>query len=174
MARTSFDHMNCAIARTLNVIGDAWTPLILRDIAFGITRFDAIQRDLGLSRKVLSERLATLVDDGVLQRVAYQEKPTRYDYYPTEKGLDLANVLLAMRAWGDRWAFGEDGPPLLIRHEPCGQMVEAVPACSHCGERLVASDLTPLRGPTFEPGPGTSEIGAALDRRQAAVAANGS
>ena len=79
------------------------------------------------------------------------------------------NVLLAMRAWGDRWAFGDDGPPLLIRHEPCGHLVEAVPACSHCGERLVAADLTPLRGPTFEPGPGTVEIGAALERREAAA-----
>lgn len=164
MARASFDHMNCAIARTLDVIGDAWTPLILRDIAFGITRFDSIQRDLGISRKVLAERLAAMVDNGILQRVAYQEKPTRYDYYPTEKGLDLANVLLAMRAWGDRWAFGEGGPPLLIRHEPCGELVEAVPACSHCGERLMAADLTPLRGPTFEPGPGTEEIGGALER----------
>jgi len=79
MPRTSLDHMNCSIARTLDVIGDAWTPLILRDIAFGITRFDAIQRDLGISRKVLSERLASLVEHGVLMREPYQDKSVCYD-----------------------------------------------------------------------------------------------
>jgi DNA-binding HxlR family transcriptional regulator len=155
--------MNCSIARTLDVIGDAWTPLILRDIAFGITRFDAIQRDLGISRKVLSERLASLVEHGVLQRAPYQDKPARYDYFPTEKGADLAFVLLAMQAWGDRWIFGEDGPPVLFRHEPCGEVISPVSACSHCGERLEIADLTPLVGPSFDPGP-DSEIPAAFER----------
>ena len=110
MARASYDHLNCSIARTMEVIGDAWTPLILRDIAIGITRFDALQRDLGISRKVLSERLAALVEHGVLAREPYQDKPTRYDYYPTEKGADLGFVLLAMQTWGNRWIFGETGP----------------------------------------------------------------
>ncbi len=169
MSRASLDDMNCSIARTLDVIGDAWTPLILRDVAVGITRFDAIQRDLGISRKVLSERLAALVAHDVLQRVPYQDKPARFDYYPTEKGADLSFVLLAMQAWGNRWAFGEDGPPILIRHEACGELIEAVPACSSCGERLNVADITPLRGPSFEPGPGTSEVSAALDRRAAQV-----
>lgn len=169
MARTSFDHMSCSIARTLDVIGEAWTPLILRDIAFGITRFDAIQRDLGISRKVLSERLATLVDHGVLERVAYQDKPARFDYYPTEKGADLGFVLLAMQAWGNRWIFGEQGPPLLLRHEPCGAAIEAVTACSNCGEQLSVGDLTPLPGPSFDPS--MTEISAALERREAPFAA---
>jgi DNA-binding HxlR family transcriptional regulator len=168
MARVPLDEMSCSIARTLEVIGDAWTPLILRDIALGITRFDAIQRDLGISRKVLSERLAALVDHGVLARTPYQEKPARYDYFPTEKGADLAFVLLAMRTWGDRWACGEAGPPILLRHETCGALVDVVPSCSNCGERLSAADITPLRGPGFEPGPGTSEVLAALERREAA------
>jgi DNA-binding HxlR family transcriptional regulator len=173
MGRTSFDQMNCSIARTLEVIGDAWTPLILRDIAFGITRFDAIQRDLGISRKVLSERLAALVEHGVLQRVAYQEKPARYDYFPTEKGADLAVVLLSMQAWGDRWVFGEDRAPLVFRHETCGEVTSVVPACSHCGERVEAGNITPMLGPGFEAGPGTSEIPAAIERWHAAVAAGG-
>ncbi len=164
MGRTSLDRMNCSIARTLDVIGDSWTPLILRDVAFGITRFDAIQRDLGISRKVLSERLGALVEHGVLTRVPYQDKPARHDYHPTEKGADLAFVLLAMQAWGDRWAFGETGPPVLFRHEPCGAVTSPVPACSHCGEQLAAADLTPLPGPGFVPGPGTSEIPAAIER----------
>jgi DNA-binding HxlR family transcriptional regulator len=162
MARASFDQMNCSIARTLDVIGDAWTPLILRDISIGITRFDAIQRDLGISRKVLSERLASLIEHGILQRVPYQDKPVRYDYYPTEKGADLGFVLLAMQTWGNRWAFGESGPPLLLRHEPCGATIEAVTACSNCGERLAVGDLTPLRGPSFDAA--DSEISDALNR----------
>jgi DNA-binding HxlR family transcriptional regulator len=165
MTRAALDEMNCSIARTLDVIGDAWTPLILRDIALGITRFDAIQRNLGISRKVLSGRLAALVEHGVLARTPYQDKPARYDYRPTEKGADLAFVLLAMRAWGDRWAFGEEGPPVLLRHEACGALVDVVPACSNCGERLSPRDITPLRGPGFEPGPGTAEVLAALERR---------
>lgn len=169
MPRVSLHQMNCSIARTLDVIGDAWTPLILRDVAFGVTRFDAIQRDLDISRKVLSERLAALVEHGVLQRVPYQDKPARYDYVPTEKGADLAFVLLAMQAWGNRWAFGDGGAPVQIRHESCGALVDVVPSCSHCGEQLSASNITPLRGPGFEPGPGTSEISAALERRAAAT-----
>jgi DNA-binding HxlR family transcriptional regulator len=169
MGRTSFDHMNCSIARTLDVIGDSWTPLIMRDVAFGITRFDAIQRDLGISRKVLSERLAALVEQGVLERVAYQDKPARYDYYATDKGADLASVLLAMQAWGDRWFFGERGP-IQFRHETCGAVVSPVQACASCGERLHVADITPLPGPGFEPGPGTSEVSAALERWQAARA----
>jgi DNA-binding HxlR family transcriptional regulator len=162
VGRNQLDHMNCSIARTLEVIGDAWTPLILRDIAIGITRFDAIQRDLGISRKVLSERLASLVEHGVLERVPYQDKPVRYDYYATAKGADLGFVLLAMQTWGNRWVFGEQGPPLLLRHEPCGAIVEAVTACSHCGEQLSVGELTPLRGPSFDEGMG--EVSDALDR----------
>ncbi len=162
MSRTSLDDMNCSIARTLAVIGDAWTALILRDISIGITRFDAIQRDLDISRKVLSQRLTSLIEHGVLQRVPYQDKPVRYDYYLTEKGADLGFVLLAMQSWGNRWAFGETGPPLLMRHEPCGATVEAVTSCSHCGERLAVGDLAPLRGPGFDAG--ETEVSDALDR----------
>jgi len=169
MPRAQLDEMNCSIARTLEVIGDAWTPLILRDIAIGITRFDAIQRDLGISRKVLAERLASLVEHGVLQRAPYQEKPVRYDYYATEKGADLAFVLLAMQTWGNRWIFGEQGPPLLLRHEPCGATIEAVTACSNCGGKLAVGDLTPLPGPSFDPA--MTELSAALERREAAFAA---
>lgn len=168
MARSSYDHLNCSIARTMEVIGDAWTPLILRDIAIGITRFDALQRDLGISRKVLSERLAALIEHGVLAREPYQDKPTRYDYHPTEKGADLAFVLLAMQSWGNRWEAGEDGPPMLVRHEPCGALIEAVPACSSCGERLVVGDLTPIPGPGFKEGGDTNEVTAALERLAAA------
>jgi len=160
VTRPALDEMNCAIARTLDVIGDRWTGLILRDVSLGITRFDAIQRDLGISRRVLSERLAGMVEHGVLQRVPYQEAPTRYDYFPTEKGADLGLVLLAMQSWGNRWLFDDEAIPLLLRHEPCGHEVSPVLACPECGEELRAQDVVPVAGP----GDLDGELPAALAR----------
>lgn len=142
MQRTSFKDMRCPIAQTLEVIGDWWTPLILRDIAFGVTRFDAIQRDLGISRKVLTERLTKLVEHEVVQRVPYTETPTRYDYVLTEKGLDLGQVLLAMKAWGDRWTLGGEGETWEIRHEPCGAVTPITQRCTGCGEPLRLPELS--------------------------------
>lgn len=174
MRRTSFEDMTCSIARTLEVIGDWWTPLILRDVSLGITRFDTIQRNLGISRKVLSERLTTLVDQGILQRASYQERPSRYDYFLTEKGADLTLVLLAMQSWGDRWVFEESGPPMLFRHVPCGAITSPVSCCSECGERLSPAAVEPVLGPGASTGPGTREIPAAVERwRQATAVGEG-
>jgi DNA-binding HxlR family transcriptional regulator len=154
--------MSCSVARTLEVVGERWTPLIVRDLLFGVRRFDAIRRNLGISSKVLTERLAELTEHGVVRRVPYQDNPPRHDYVLTEKGIDLAHVLLAMRTWGDRWAPGDGGRPLLIRHERCGQDVDVVAACSNCGEALLPGEVTPLPGPGARPGPGTSELYTAL------------
>jgi DNA-binding HxlR family transcriptional regulator len=162
--RTSFDQMSCSVARTLEVIGEWWTPLIVRDLSLGITRFDLMQRNLGISRKVLTERLGRLLEHGVIERTPYQDNPVRYDYRLTEKGADLAMVLLAMRAWGDRWVFGDAEQPMVVRHDTCGHVTSPVPVCSSCGEPLRPADLTPLLGPGFEPGPGTGEVPAALAR----------
>lgn len=158
--------MTCSIARTLDVIGEWWTPLILRDVAIGLTRFDAIQRDLGVSRKVLTQRLGALVEHGVLEQVAYQDNPPRHDYVLTEKGADLAVVLLAMQSWGDRWVFGKDAAPVVMRHEVCGQDTEMVPACAACGETLRAGEVTPLPGPGLDNSDGAAfpEVRAALAR----------
>ena len=147
MKRDSFGDSPCSIARTLDVIGDPWTPLVLRDVALGISRFDAIQRDLGLSRKVLTQRLTTLVDQGVIERTPYQTNPPRHDYTLTEKGKDLAMVLVAMQAYGDKWAAGAAGPPLLWHHLTCGQLSNAVLCCDQCGDALRPGDAIPLRGP---------------------------
>lgn len=103
MHRTSFADDVCPIARTLDVIGDPWTPLVLRDIHQGITRFDALQANLGISRKVLAQRLAALQEHGVIEREAYQDNPPRYDYRLTDKGRSLGPVLRAMITWGERW-----------------------------------------------------------------------
>ena len=145
--RTSFDAMHCSVARTLDVIGEWWTPLILRDVLLGLTRFDEIRDDLGISRKVLAERLETLVERGVLQRVPYQDRPVRHEYVPTEMGLDLAPVLFAMIAFGDKW-LGE--APVRVVHETCGRPTTMVPSCAECGEPLTPETVRIEAGPGLD------------------------
>ena len=127
MQRTSFSEMACSIARTLDVIGEPWSPLILRDVWVGMNRFDEIQADLGISRKVLTERLNHLVEHGVLERRPYDRRP-RYEYHLTAKGTELVDVLMVMAGWGDRWLAGEAGPPVLYRHHACGEIGARGPA----------------------------------------------
>lgn len=145
--------MACSIARTMEVAGEPWSPLIIRDVWIGITRFDDIQRDLGVSRKVLAERLRWLVAQGVLEPRPYSERPPRHDYVLTQKGIELCDVLLAISAWGDRWTAGEAGPPALFRHLECGRLTHAEPHCSECGEPLHAADVAVEPGPGATPAP---------------------
>jgi DNA-binding HxlR family transcriptional regulator len=150
MQRTRFGDMACSIARTLDVIGEPWSPLILRDVYAGITRFEQIQRDLGISRKVLTERLLWLVDNGILERRQYTGQPPRYEYHLTTKGLELCDLLLVMVRWGDRWTAGEPGPPVLYRHHTCGQISHVELHCSTCGQPMRAPDIDLLPGPGAE------------------------
>src|SRR5579875_2929694 len=143
MQRTRFGQMACSIARTLDVAGEPWSPLIMRDVWVGIGRFDDIQRDLGISRKVLAERLHTLVDNGMLGRREYSQRPTRYEYVLTKKGREFCDILLAITAWGDRWTAGAAGPPVLLRHHKCGKHTTAELHCAKCGAPLHAQDDTP-------------------------------
>jgi DNA-binding HxlR family transcriptional regulator len=152
MQRTRFGDMACSIARTLDVAGEPWSPLIIRDVWIGITRFDDLQRDLGISRKVLTERLKWLVAHGVLEQRAYSERPPRHDYVLTQKGRELCDVLLAITAWGDRWLAGDAGPPALLRHRACGELTHAELRCAHCGELLHAHDVDVQPGPGFVAG----------------------
>lgn len=161
MQRASFGDQACSVARTLDIVGDRWTPLVLRDIAIGISRFDAIQGDLGLSRKVLAQRLEALVEHEVVVRVPYSEHPPRYDYRLTEKGNDLAMVVLALQQFGDKWAFGGK-PPIRWRHLACGEISTPVACCDHCGEQVRPGDAIPERGPSFEEA-GSPVVAAALD-----------
>ena len=140
MERKSFADMECSVAQCLEVIGEWWSMLIVRDSFLGVTRFDDFQRRLGISRNILNERLNTLVDAGVLVRVPYSEHPPRNDYRLTVKGRDLWPVLTAMRQWGDRYA-APDGPPLRVIHKECGAVTEAVMVCGSCGESLGARDV---------------------------------
>jgi DNA-binding HxlR family transcriptional regulator len=146
MQRTDFSEMACSIARTLDVMGEPWSPLILRDIWVGMSRFEQIQSDLGISRKVLTERLNHLVDRGVLERRPYDKRP-RYEYVLTGKGLELMDVLMVMVAWGDKWLAGEAGPPVLYRHHACGEISHVELSCSHCGKPMHANDIDVLPGP---------------------------
>ena len=152
MQRTNFAEMACSIARTLDVIGEPWSPLVLRDIWVGMNRFDQIQADLGISRKVLTERLGHLVEHGVLEKQAYDNRP-RYEYVLTEKGRELVDVLMVMVGWGDRWLAGEAGPPVLYRHHACGEIARVDLRCSHCGEPMHADDVEALPGPGAAPQP---------------------
>jgi DNA-binding HxlR family transcriptional regulator len=144
--RKSFADMHCSVAQCLEVVGEWWSILIVRDAFLGIRRFDQFQDRLGISRNILNQRLTWLVDQGVLQKVLYSEHPPRYEYRLTAKGRDLWPVLTAMRQWGDRYA-APDGPPLRMAHKACGQVTDAVTTCSHCGERLTARDVRAVSGP---------------------------
>jgi DNA-binding HxlR family transcriptional regulator len=148
MQRTDFSEMTCSIARTLAVAGEPWSPLVLRDVWVGINRFDDIQRDLGISRKVLAERLRHLVETGMLERRLYSERPARHEYVLTGKGFEFVDVLMAMAAWGDRWTAGDAGPPVLRRHRACGQVTQVEMHCTMCGEILRSAEVD------VEPGPG--------------------
>lgn len=146
MRRKSFEDMPCSIAQFLEVAGEWWTMLVVRDAFFGVTRFDDFRSRLGISRNVLTQRLEHLVEHGVLAREAYQDNPPRYDYRLTPKGRALWPVLTAMRQWGDAWA-APDGPPVVVTHATCGQATTAVMVCDHCGEALDGSALTVSPGP---------------------------
>ena len=146
MQRTDFGDMTCSIARTLDVVGEPWSPLILRDVYAGMTRFEQIQADLGISRKVLSERLNHLVGHGVLERRPYDNRP-RYEYHLTRKGIELFDVLMVMVGWGDTWLAGEGGPPVLYRHHACGKVNHVALRCAGCGEPMHADSIDVLPGP---------------------------
>ena len=128
----------CSVARSVAVIGDRWTLMILRACFLGVRRFEAFQERLGISRTIIADRLKHLTEEGVLRRVAYQEHPVRHEYRLTDKGLDLHPVVMAIVHWGDRHYAGEAGPPLLHRHKTCGCDFHPVQTCSECGEPVDA------------------------------------
>jgi DNA-binding HxlR family transcriptional regulator len=144
--RKSFAAMHCSVAQCLEVVGEWWSMLILRDAFFGVSRFDAFQDRLGISRNVLNQRLTRLVEAGILVKVPYSQHPPRYDYRLTDKGRDLWPVLSSLRQWGDKYA-APDGPPVLMRHSSCGQISTAVMTCSTCGEPMDVGDLRAVAGP---------------------------
>jgi DNA-binding HxlR family transcriptional regulator len=149
--RTSFEDMNCAIARSLEVIGEWWTLLILRDAFLGVTRFEEFQGRLGIARNVLSTRLETLVEHDVLERRPYDEGRGRADYVLTDKGRALWPVLVTIRQWGDEWLVGEDRAPVALLHLGCGRTTRAELHCDGCGDPLTGDDVRAVPGPGHDP-----------------------
>ena len=146
----SFADLNCSIARPLSFLGERWALLVLRDLFLGRHRFEEFQESLGVASNVLSQRLATLVEEGVVERRRYSEHPERFEYRLTEKGRDLQPVLLAMLAWGDRYTAGAAGPPREVVHDECDHAFHMVPTCSHCG------GVVDSRNTHSRPGPGAA------------------
>jgi DNA-binding HxlR family transcriptional regulator len=141
------DSQPCSIARTLSVIGDRWTMLILRSAFLRTRRFDDFQQQIGMTSHLLANRLNKLVKMGVMEKRPYQERPLRYEYRLTEQGRDLYPVLLSLVAWGDKWLDGGEGPPLEYLHQRCGHKHRAVMVCSECREPIDPREVTPLAGP---------------------------
>lgn len=144
------DKQACSVARALSVVGERWTMLILRDAFLGTRRFDQFQRNLGVTRHRLSERLGKLVDAGVLVKVPYTDRPLRYEYRLTRKGLGLYPVLLTLAHWGDEWMDDGEGPPMEYLHQRCGHQTHAVLTCSECNEPLRPEEVTPKLGPSLQ------------------------
>lgn len=142
----------CSVARTLDIVADPWTFLVMREAWFGVRRFDQFRANLGMPRGTLSARLEHLVREGLFRRVRYQSLPDRFEYRMTRKGGDLYPSMVVMMHWGDRWLAGPKGPPLRLRHLECGQYCHGEVVCSHCGGAVVAAEVTARPGPGAEGG----------------------
>jgi DNA-binding HxlR family transcriptional regulator len=145
--RSDYDNQVCSIARALEVVGERWTLLVLRDIFLGNRRFDALQGHLGIARNVLQSRLERLLEHGVIEKVPYQERPVRHEYRLTPKGIDLWPTIVSLLQWGDRHALSPAGPPVLLRHKECGGEVDGHRICTACGMPLEARDVRAVAGP---------------------------
>jgi len=152
MHKANLAALPCSLARSLQIVGEWWTLLILRDVCFGWNRFDEIHDHLGIARNILKARLDTLLEHGMVERRRYQQRPDRYEYMPTDKARDLVPVLMALVAWGDRWT-AQDGPPVLFSHRTCGHDTVATVVCSACSAPLARGDVD------VRPGPGLSLAG---------------
>jgi DNA-binding HxlR family transcriptional regulator len=147
-----FPRDSCSVASTLEVIGERWTIHVLREAFLGVRRFEDFRRNIGVARNILSDRLNTLVAEGILRRELYSEHPPRHEYRLTRKGVDLYGILLELMRWGNRWAPNADGPAVVLRHRDCGHVVQPELACPACGKPVHAWDLEALPGPAMTTG----------------------
>lgn len=141
----------CTISLPAALLGERWTLLLLRQAFLGTRRFEDFQSSMDISRSVLAERLGTLVEEGILRRVAYKDVRTRYEYRLTEKGLDLYPVLMALRKWGDRWMSPERGPSFELHHRDCGGGIDVHVTCTACQAELTARDVRVTPNPAADP-----------------------
>jgi DNA-binding HxlR family transcriptional regulator len=149
MERTNYQASNCSIGRTLQVLGEKWTLLILRESFYGATRFEQFHRVLQCPRNLLSERLTKLVEEGILERSEYREPGSRArnEYRMTDKGRELTPILLALREWGDRHMADPEGPPVLARHAGCGKELRVTLTCASGHEAAGPDDIELVDGP---------------------------
>jgi DNA-binding HxlR family transcriptional regulator len=144
------ENETCSVARTLSVIGDRWTLLVLRDCFMGVRRFEQFEANLGLTRHVLADRLKKLVESGVLKKSPYGDAPVRQEYRLTEKGFDLYPVIMSVVHWGDKHMADERGAPIVHHHKKCGEQMFGQMVCSECGEELDAREVVVDVGPGFK------------------------
>jgi DNA-binding HxlR family transcriptional regulator len=149
MDRTSYQASNCSIARTLQVLGEKWTLLIIRESFYGSTRFEQFHSVLNCPRNLLSERLTKLVEEGILERSEYREPGSRArnEYRMTDKGLELTPILLALMQWGDRHHADTEGPPVVARHAGCGKDLRVTLVCARGHEAAGPDDIELVDGP---------------------------
>ena len=154
MLPRTYENQVCSVARALEVLGDRWTLLVLRDAFRRVRRFEDFQRSLGVARNVLTDRLTRLVDEGILKRVPYHERPVRFEYRLTDKGRDLWPVMMTLMQWGDHHYPEPAGRPMVVRHRGCGGEVNGHLTCSKCGAELGPYDCEAT------PGPGAAQVAA--------------
>ena len=142
-----FEDQNCSIARALAILGERWTLLVMREVLLGRRRFADIRRNVGVAPNILSDRLDTLVDQGLLERRRYGKHPEAFEYLPTDRGRDVNPVLMALLQWGDEHAAPADGPPRVIVHTACGHDAHPQLHCEHCGEVVETRDVKVRPGP---------------------------
>ena len=145
--RTWFTNENCSVARTLEVIGERWTLLVLREAFLGVRRFEELQRNTGAARNILAARLRKLVERGILERRPYEEHPPRFEYRLTARGLDLYPILVSLVRWGDKYVADPGGPPIVLEHKACGHDILPQLVCSECGGEIAARDVIAKPGP---------------------------
>src|SRR4051812_22992325 len=150
--KRTYDTQVCSIAGALELVGERWSLLILRDVFLGVRRFDDLQRNLGIARNVLRDRLKLLVDEGILERVRYQERPERFEYRLTDKGRDLWPVLHSLMVWGDQHVSGAGNEPTIVEHRDCGGRIDAHGVCERCGTVVGAREVRATPGPGATPG----------------------
>lgn len=149
MLGSDYDGQVCSAARALEVVGQRWTLLIVRDLTLGTVRFEDLVTSLGVTRSILARRLGHLEEHGIVTRELYQERPPRYEYCLTPKGEELLPVLARLLEWGDRYYPEAAGPTRLLQHTGCGGAVHDRLVCEHCGDHVAPRDVTPLPGPAL-------------------------
>jgi DNA-binding HxlR family transcriptional regulator len=137
----------CSVAQTLEIVGERWTMLLLREAFLGTRRFEGFQHNIGCARNILSDRLHKLVGNGILERRRYHDRPPRFEYRLTQKGIDLYPILVTLMRWGDRYVADERGPAIVLEHKACGHETTPELVCSHCGERVHARTMRARVGP---------------------------